>query len=125
MAILTKAQLEALNQASFPNNVDGLITPEILRTYNTATIDTLVDSLDTGSFVTSAITGSSLVTASFSGNTLSFTKGNGTTFGVVIPDVSGSTINTGSLMITGSVSGNVLTFTKGYSTQFKIGRAHV
>jgi len=54
------------------------------------------------SFATSAITGSSLVTASFSGNTLTFTKGNGTTFGVVLPDVSGSTINTGSLVTTSS-----------------------
>jgi hypothetical protein len=51
MAILTKAQLEALNQSSFPDNVTGAITPQILRDYNTATIDTLVDSLDTGSFV--------------------------------------------------------------------------
>jgi len=46
----------------------------------------------------------SLTTASFSGNTLTFTKGNGTTFGVVIPDVSGSTINTGSFATTGSNS---------------------
>lgn len=51
MAILTKAQLEALNQSSFPDNITGAITPQILRDYNTATIDTLVDSLDTGSFV--------------------------------------------------------------------------
>ena len=52
MAILTKAQLEALNQASFPDQSSEAITPAILRTYNTATIDTLVDSLDTGSFIT-------------------------------------------------------------------------
>ena len=52
--------------------------------------------------VTSAITASSLITASFSGNTLTFTKGDASTFGIVIPDVSGSTINTGSFAITGS-----------------------
>ena len=46
----------------------------------------------TGSYVTSAITGSSLITASFSGNTLTFTKGNNSTFGIVIPDNSGSSI---------------------------------
>jgi len=40
--------------------------------------------------VTSAITASSLITASFSGNTLTFTKGDSSQFGVVIPDVSGS-----------------------------------
>jgi hypothetical protein len=56
----------------------------------------------TSSYVTSAITASSLVTASFSGNTLTFTKGDASTFGVVIPDVSGSTINTGSFATTGS-----------------------
>ena len=53
-------------------------------------------------FVSSSVTASSLTTASFSGNTLTFTKGNGTTFGVTIPDVSGSTINTGSFATTGS-----------------------
>ena len=182
MAILTKAQLEALNQSSFPDNTTGAITPQILRTYNTATIDTLVDSLDTGSFVqdltslnaftqsqdtknatlatytgsndtkwntlggqtgsyvTSAVTGSSLITASFSGNTLTFTKGDSSTFGVVIPDVSGSIVPagtisgssqitalgfvsssvTGSSLVTGSIIGNVLTFTKGDSTQFTL-----
>ncbi len=53
-------------------------------------------------FVSSSITGSSVITASFSGNTLTFTKGDNSTFGVVIPDVSGSTINTGSFATTGS-----------------------
>ena len=41
----------------------------------------------------SDITGSSLVTASFATQTLTFTKGDGTTFGVNIPDVSGSDIS--------------------------------
>ena len=90
MPILTKAQLEALNQSSFPDQSTEAITPAILRTYNTQTIDTLVDSLDTGSFATSAITGSSLITASASGtNVITFTKGNGTTFGVTIATGSG------------------------------------
>ena len=53
-------------------------------------------------FVSSSVTASSLITASFSGNTLTFTKGDASTFGVVIPDVSGSTINTGSFATTGS-----------------------
>jgi hypothetical protein len=47
-------------------------------------------------------TGSLLTTASFAAQTLTFTKGDGSTFGVVIPDVSGSTINTGSFATTGS-----------------------
>jgi len=41
-------------------------------------------------FVSSSVTASSLITASFSGNTLTFTKGDATTFGIVLPDVSGS-----------------------------------
>ena len=50
MAILTKAQLQAANSSSFPNNNSQAITPQILRDYNSSVIDTLVDSLDTGSF---------------------------------------------------------------------------
>jgi len=92
MAILTKAQLEALNQSSFPDQSTEAITPAILRTYNTATIDTLVDSLDTGSFVTSAITASSLITASVNLNTITFTKGDTSTFNIVV--------NTGSAVTT-------------------------
>ena len=62
----------------------------------------------TASFATSAITASSLTTASFAGGTMTFTKGDGSTFGVVIPDVSGS-IDTGSFATTGS---NVFTGTQ-------------
>jgi uncharacterized coiled-coil protein SlyX len=60
----------------------------------------------TSSYVTSAITASSLITASFDNGTrnLTFTKGDTTTFAVNIPDVSGSTINTGSFATTGSNS---------------------
>ena len=58
----------------------------------TQSADQRLDSIEaqSGSWVTSAITASSLVTASFSGNTLTFTKGDASTFGVVLPDVSGS-----------------------------------
>jgi hypothetical protein len=56
MAILTKAQLQAANSASFPNNNSQAITPQILRDYNSSVIDTLVDSLDTGSFARTDIT---------------------------------------------------------------------
>lgn len=79
-----------------------------------AQINALINA--TASYATSAITASSLITASFAAGTLTFTKGNGTQFGVVIPDVSGSTIDTGSFAITGSnifkgnqsIDGNVL-----------------
>jgi hypothetical protein len=64
-----------------------------------------------GSWVTSAITASSLITASFSGQTLTFTKGNGTTFGIVIPDVSGSDITA-----LNAFTASQLTINTGYNT---------
>lgn len=93
------ADLSALNAFTSSQNTKN----STLASY-TGSNDTKWNTLgtQTGSYVTSAITGSSLITASFSGNTLTFTKGNGTQFGVVIPDVSGSTINTGSFATTGS-----------------------
>lgn len=127
MPILTKQQLEALNQSSFPDQSTEAITPQILREYNTATIDTLVDSLDTGSFTTditdlNAFTesvdekfdtlglqsGSYLVTASFNNGTrnLTFTKEDDSTFNVNIPDTSGSSAGfpyVGDAQITGSL----------------------
>jgi hypothetical protein len=67
----------------------------------TASNDTKWSTLggQTGSYVTSAITASSLVTASFDNGTrnLTFTKGNTTQFSVNIPDVSGSGIPTGTV----------------------------
>jgi hypothetical protein len=87
----------ALN--SFTQSVD---TKFIAVGESTASLNAYTQSNDTkwstlggltGSYVTSAITGSSLVTASFSGNTLTFTKGDSSTFGVIIPDVSGSDIS--------------------------------
>ena len=68
---LTKAQLEALNVSSFPNNTTGLITPEILRVYNSssiaATVNQDVYTTESASFNTRilAVTGSSINTGSF------------------------------------------------------------
>ena len=60
----------------------------------TQSADQRLDSIEaqSGSWVTSAITASSLVTASFDNGTrnLTFTKGDASTFSVNIPDVSGS-----------------------------------
>ena len=56
----------------------------------------------TNSYVTETESGSFLITASFASQTLTFTKGDNTTFSVTIPDVSGSTIDTGSFATTGS-----------------------
>lgn len=82
--------------ASITASVDtgSLVSTASFNTY-TQSNDLAVDALESSASL-------ALITASFSGNTLSFTKGNGTTFGIVIPDVSGSTINTGSLVTTAS-----------------------
>ena len=121
MSELSKQALKVDNNTSFPNNNTNYITPSILRAFNTNVIDSFVTegtyqpftqsvnasisslSAQTASYVTSAITASSLITASFSGNTLTFTKGNGTTFGVVIPDVSGSNIPAGTISGSGQI----------------------
>jgi hypothetical protein len=104
---LTKQALRVDNNQSFPNNNNGQITPTALRTFNENMIDSTVNqavyTADSASFdsrinnITGSATdtGSLLTTASFSGNTLTFTKGDNSTFGVVIPDVSGSTLPSG------------------------------
>ena len=67
---LTKAQLDALNNSSFPNNNFGLITPQVLRDYNDATIANTVNqdayTADSASFNTRilAVTGSTTATGS-------------------------------------------------------------
>jgi len=63
----------------------------------TQSADGRLDALEaaTSSYATSAITASSLITASFNNGTrnLTFTKGDSSTFNVNIPDVSGSSGN--------------------------------
>jgi len=49
-----------------------------------------------------AVTASSIITASVSQSTITFTKGDNSTFSIVVADVSGSTIDTGSLVTTAS-----------------------
>jgi hypothetical protein len=120
MSELSKQALVVDNNQSFPNNNNGAITPSVLRAFNTNMIDSTVnqtqyttdsgswnaqiDALEAFTASASAVTASSLITASFNNGTrnLTFTKGNGTQFAVNIPDVSGSTFNTASFATTGS-----------------------
>jgi hypothetical protein len=82
------------------STINGLGDPLVFST----SVDSRLDTLETAtsSLFTSASLG--LTTASLSGQTLTFSKGDGTTFGILIPDVSGSTIDTGSFATTGSNS---------------------
>ena len=116
MSQLSKNDLKAENQTEFPNNNVGAIAPSNLRAFNVDMIDSTVNQTVFDSFsgsvasqfanltasIDPSITGSSLITASFASQTMTFTKGDGSTFGVYIPDASGSTINTGSFAVTGS-----------------------
>ena len=65
----------------------------------------------------SDITGSSLVTASFASQTLTFTKGDGSTFGIVIPDESGSILPPGVVSGSSQVVLEDTTFTDGIQFQ--------
>jgi len=99
---LSSASYAALVSGSLTNpNTLYLISGSIGSSVPAGTISSSAQITSLG-FVSSSVTASSLITASFSGNTLTFTKGDSTTFGVVIPDVSGSTINTGSFVTTSS-----------------------
>ena len=69
---------------------------------------------------TTVDTGSLLVTASAALNTLTFTKGDASTFNVTIDTGSAVTTDTGSLLTTASVSLNTITFTKGDASTFAI-----
>jgi hypothetical protein len=124
MPILTKAQLEALNQASFPDQSTEAITPAILRTYNTATIDTLVDSLDTGSFVQDLTSLNTFTQSQEAKNsTLATYTGSNDTKWNTLGGQTGSFVTsgiTGSSLVTASFSGNTLTFTKGDSSTFGV-----
>ncbi len=51
MAIQTKAELSASNNTAFPDNNSGLITPSILRGYNTASIDSFAALSGSNTFV--------------------------------------------------------------------------
>jgi len=72
-------------------NTGSLVTTSSFNAY-TSSNDSKVNSLiaATASYVTSAITASSLITASVSQSTITFTKGDGSQFNIVVADVSGS-----------------------------------
>jgi hypothetical protein len=66
-------------------------------------------------------TGSLMVTGSVNLNTLTFTKGDGSTFNLTVNTGSGGgggTVNTGSLLVTASVSNATITYTKGDGSTF-------
>lgn len=65
-------------------------------------------------------TSSFLTTASVASSTITFTKGDGSTFPIIINTPPVTSVNTGSLLTTASVSLNTITFTKGDGSTFPI-----
>lgn len=65
-------------------------------------------------------TSSFLTTASVASSTITFTKGDGSTFPITVNTGSTVSINTSSLLTTASVSLNTITFTKGDGSTFPI-----
>jgi hypothetical protein len=99
MAQLTKQALLVENNTSFPNNNTGAITPTILRNFNTDMIDSTVnqEAYTTASALVDGrldslenFTGSALITASAAGGTITFEKGDGSTFDVAVTASVGS-----------------------------------
>jgi hypothetical protein len=71
MAILTKSQLSASNATSFPDNNSGLITPALLRNYNTSSIDSYAALSGSNTYVgNQVISGSLTISGSFSYSSL-------------------------------------------------------
>jgi len=68
------------------------------------------------------VTGSTLITGSVQGNTLTFTKGDGSTFDLLVITSSGGggSTDTGSLLTTASVSETTMSFTKGDASTFEV-----
>jgi hypothetical protein len=124
---LTKAQLEALNDSSFPNNNAGYITPTILRDYNDAVIGNTVNqdvySTDSASFnsriaATSVNTSSLVTTASFNAYTSStngFTASISTSVGL-LQTFSGSQYKTDSASFDSRIAGIPIINTGSFAT---------
>ena len=134
MSIIRKEQLSNPLSASYALtasyaenanfNTSGLVTTSSFNTYTasinnfTSSINTFTASYNTGSFTgsftgslfgtatTASYTPNALVTASVTLNTITFTKGNGSTFPIIIDTGSGNSPfpYTGSARITGSLN---------------------
>jgi hypothetical protein len=76
----------------------------------------------TASYALNAVTnsGSFMITGSVNSNTLTFTKGDGSTFNLTVNTGSIPTVNTGSLLTTASISNATTTYTKADGSTFAL-----
>ena len=134
----TDSSISQLNASSASqqvsiNNLNTTTASLLIETQNLETFSAsaLVSISNLNSATSSLFTSASLAltTASVSGTTMTFTKGNGTTFNVTLPTGSGGgTINTGSFATTGSNSFNgdqTVTGSIRYSQQLQVGTANL
>ena len=106
-------------------NAFGNVMPEAIITASGGIRDIVFTRANGVSFTlplaASASSVDSLTTASVVDNTITFTKGDLSTFSITVDTGSaGASVSTGSLLATGSVAGNTLTFTKGDGTSFTL-----
>ena len=110
----TSSYVKNNQTSSFVNNSQ---TSSFVQNSQTSSF---VTNAQTSSFATSAITGSSLTTASVSSNTITFTKGDASTFNLTVNTGSATVVDTGSLVTTSSFNAytaSTNTFTGSIQTQ--------
>ena len=106
-------------------NAFGNVSPEAIITASGG-VGNIIFTKENGNQIilplaTTQSSADSLVTASVLNNTITFTKGDLSTFSVTVDTgSSGESVNTGSLLTTGSANLNVLTFSKGDGTSFTL-----
>lgn len=102
----TDTQLSA-SASTLQNDINTRVLTSSFNSYTASAASGVSASINTA-------TGSSLITASISGDTITFTKGNGSTFPIVVPTGSGGAgdrnglITTGSSAVTQSITGSVI-----------------
>ena len=86
MAIFTPSQLTSASNATYFDNTTGSITPTTVRSLNDNWISSsiLVSQTSSLSVATASNTPNAIITASAVGTTITFTKGNNTTFDIQI-----------------------------------------
>ena len=97
MSVLSSSYAVTASYALNASAVDtgSLVTTASFNSYTASEATNVSGAINTA-------TGSSVITASISGDTITFTKGNGSTFPIVVPTGSGGSIDTGSFATTGS-----------------------
>jgi hypothetical protein len=124
---LSASYAAAALSSSHAINADSAATATSASFASTATSASYSTNALSSSFATTASyalnvpafnTSSLMVTGSVNSNTLTFTKGDGSTFNLTVDTGSAVTVNTGSLLVTASSANDTITYTKGDGSTF-------